>query len=78
MIFINALIFIISSGSAYLARFAIYTNIYTAITFPTLLKGQNKYMKFLVMMTVLSLYFIFWYIEITSTPNLYNFNWIFE
>jgi len=78
ILFLNAMVFIISSNSAYLARFTIYTNIFTTIAFPRLLKGMNKNIKVLIIMLILFLYFIFWFIEVSSSPDLYNFNWIFN
>jgi len=78
MLFVNAAIYIISSRSAYLARFAMYTNIYMALGFPRIFKGTTKKSRTLIIYISMVLFFLYWAYEIYITPNLYNFQWIFE
>jgi len=78
MLFINAIVYIISMNSAYLARFTIYTNIYVALGFPKIFKGVDKKLSVIIIYIALILYLLFWGYEIMITPNLYNFHWIFE
>lgn len=78
MLIVNAMFYIISYNSAYLNRFTIYTNLFTAIGIPVILKGTSKETKYISVPIILILYFLFWYTEVSSTPNLYNFNWIFN
>lgn len=78
MLFINAAVYIITMNSAYFARFSIYTNIYVALSFPRIFKGVDKKLSILIIYIALILYAVFWGYEIMITPNLRNFQWIFE
>ena len=78
MLFINASVYIITMNSAYFARFAIYTNIYIALGFPKIFKGVDKKLSLFIIYIALILYAAFWSYEIMITPNLRNFQWIFE
>lgn len=78
MLFINASVYIITMNSAYFARFAIYTSIYIALGFPKIFKGVDKKFSLFIIYIALILYAVFWSYEIMITPNLRNFQWIFE
>lgn len=78
MLFINASVYIITMNSAYFARFAIYTNIYIALGFPKIFKGVDKKLSLFIIYIALILYAAFWGYEIMITPDLRNFQWIFE
>lgn len=77
MLFLNVLFFIVSSNSAYLARFTINTNIFTILSFPSILKGVESKLRIIITMVSIIFYFIYWYLEITKSDSLMNFNWIF-
>lgn len=78
MIIINATIFLISINSAYLARFALYTTPYIPIGFPIIFKGVNKKITLNILYFSLVLYLFYWGYDVMITPNLRNFQWIFE
>lgn len=78
MLFINATIYMMTMNSAYLARFTIYTNIYVVLGFPKMFKRVDKKLSILILFIALILYALFWGYEIRITPNLRNFQWIFE
>ncbi|RAS79921.1 EpsG family protein [Priestia endophytica] len=78
MLFINASVVLATSQSAYLARFVIYTKVFSILGLPRLLNMKDKYLLFLMQMIIIILYSVFWYIEVSKTSNLINFQWIFE
>lgn len=78
MLLLNAGVFIASSGSAYIARFAVYTGIFTCLALPRLLTTRDRSERALFVLAIASLYFAFWYIETTGLPELYNFRWIWQ
>lgn len=78
MTVLNGFLFILASQSAYLARFTIYTNIYVALVYPTLLKNIKKNEKIFTIFIIVIFYTIFWFVDITKVPELYNYKWIFE
>ena len=78
MLFVNAAIYIMTMNSAFLARFAIYINIYVALGFTKIFKGIDKKEYAIIVYISLILYGVFWGYDIMITPNLRNFQWIFE
>lgn len=78
ILFINAALSFITSNSAYLARFVIYTNIFSTLSYPKLLNFNDKRVALLLKIIIIFFYFIYWYIEITQSQNLKNFQWIFN
>ncbi|APH03459.1 EpsG family protein [Bacillus weihaiensis] len=78
LLFINAFVVLATSQSAYLARLALYTNAFTIIALPKLLNMNDKYLKFLLQMIIIILYGIFWYIDVTKSSSLVNYQWIFD
>ncbi len=78
MLLLNATFMFATSGSAYLARVGIYTDIYATLAFPKMLKGMKKSDQMLLMVLILALYFIFWYYEVSKRPALNNFQFIWQ
>lgn len=78
LLFLNAFISLITSNSAHLARFKIYTNIFSVLGIPTLINFDNKYIRFLVKYMMLVLYALFWHFDVLKDPTLVNFQWIFN
>ena len=78
MLFVNAAITAATSSSAYLMRFAIYTNIYLILGIPTLYNFGDRYLRFIMKFITAILFFLFWYIEVKSSPSLNNYMWIFS
>lgn len=79
MMLINAAVFIASFGSAYVARFALYTLIFVAVGFPSLLpREQGKGMRALIVSTCVILYTIYWFVEVSGDPTTAHYNSIFQ
>lgn len=78
LLFFNAVLYIATINSAYLARFAIYTNIYTTLAFPRLFIGVDKKLKIIIQYAAILLYSLYWFADIQKTQSLFIFNWIFE
>ena len=75
---INAAIWIATADSAYLARLALYTNVFIPLGLSSILKSCDKrYYQFFRILTVI-LYFIFWLYEVLITKTLRDFEWIFS
>lgn len=78
MLIVNAAVFIASSGSAYVARFAIYTQIYLALAIPLLVQVKNPKERWLLSVLFVAIFGVFWYIETSGSINLSNFRWVTE
>lgn len=78
LLFINAVVNFATSQSAYLARFAIFTSVFTILGLPRLLNIEDKKLLFLIQMVTIVLYSLFWYVDIVKSSSLVDFEWIFE
>ena len=81
ILLLNAVLAIGTSGSAYLARFALYTNIFIPIVFPRLfvcIDNKKKTLLKLINILAVILYIGFWIYEISVNDDLYNWRWITE
>ncbi len=78
MLLVNAILRVGTMNSAYLMRIASYTGIFSSLAIPRLLECFDKKSAILLKILILGLYIIFWYIEVSKTPNLYHFKWIFS
>lgn len=78
MIFINAAILIAAANSTYLARFGIYTGIYSCIGIPAIINMRSFNVRMLAYLGVLSAYAIFWYFETINNVNLLHFRTLWE
>lgn len=76
--FINAAVMIAGANSAYLTRFAVYTNIFSILLIPRLLNMRDRRLAAIAGVAVVSLYCVFWYIDTVNVGSLANFNWIFN
>jgi transmembrane protein EpsG len=75
--YFNALILLAASGSAYIARFSIYTTPFVALFIPLLLReAENRRTASLLGLAVGALYLVFWYFDTTAQPALLNYQWI--
>ncbi|WP_010200270.1 EpsG family protein [Bacillus sp. m3-13] len=74
MLFVNAAVSIATSDSAYLARFYIYTSIFTTLAIPRLLNFKDKHLKSLLQYIIIILYLAYWYVEASGI----SFQWIFN
>ncbi len=78
LLFVNAILAIITSQSAYLARFVIYTQSFLILGLPLLINHENKYINFLSKFVIVTLFLLFWWVDTTKSSSLINYNWIFE
>ncbi|WP_256842945.1 EpsG family protein [Ornithinimicrobium cryptoxanthini] len=76
MLIVNAAIFMASMGSAYLARFAIYTQIYLALAIPLLTNLDNPKERRIIISLLVLAYAAFWYLETSTSANLSTFRWV--
>lgn len=67
---------IAASNSAYLARIGIYTSPFVIVALPKMLRTENKYIEMLMRVGTLVLYGIFWYVEVSGSPDLNNFRFV--
>lgn len=67
---------IAASNSAYLARIGIYTSPFVVVALPKMLRVENKYVEMLMRVGTLVLYGIFWYVEVSGSPDLNNFRFV--
>ena len=67
-----------TANSSYLARVGIYTNIYNTIAIPKLLNLTNKKLNYIIFLIIISLYIIFWYIDVKPSLDLNPFKWVFN
>ena len=78
MLVINAVFLFATSGSAYLARIGIYTDVYATLAFPKLLKVFQKRDRNVLKFIILALYGLYWFYEVWSRDSLNHFRWIFS
>jgi hypothetical protein len=78
LLLVNAAVLVAASGSAYIARFAIYSGIFTCLAIPRLLGTSRRAEKALFTLVILALYFVFWHVETSTRPELANFRWIWQ
>ena len=77
--FINAAVMIAVANSVYLARFAIYTDIFSILLIPRLLNMRDRRLAAIVGCAVVTLYCVSWYIDTVKVgAELENFSWIFN
>lgn len=74
----HAVLMVMSSQSAYLARSGLYSSFYCAIAIPEMLKKISKPNRKFVTGFMLLMYFAFWFYEISSSSTLSDFKWIFN
>ncbi|WP_434167456.1 EpsG family protein [Peribacillus frigoritolerans] len=78
ILFVNAALMFATSGSAYLARIGIYTNIYATLSYPRLLQFQDKKLELIIKFIIVIFYAFYWNLAISGSDNLSNFQWIFN
>ena len=78
MTILNAAFMFAMSGSAYLARVGIYTDIFATIAMVKCVKGFPQSNRRILKLLILALYFAFWFYEVSTRETLNNFQWIFE
>lgn len=79
MMLLNALVWVFALDSAYLARFAIYTNILVALSIPWSLREVSEPRVRLLAGWVIGLvYFVYWYLGTADDPFLNPYRSIFD
>lgn len=78
MAFINGAILLAASGSAYIARFSVYTMVYLALAIPAIWRIRDGALRALVIVATLAGHTAFWYLETVQTSALNSFQWVFE
>lgn len=74
----NAAAMVAASNSSYLARIGIYTNILLPIALSRLIRFRSKPVEIMLRLTIVALYAVFWYIEVSDSPALNRFFWVWE
>ncbi|HNS33021.1 MAG TPA: EpsG family protein [bacterium] len=77
MLIITAMLKVGTMNSAYLMRVTGYTGVFMPLALPKILACFEKRSALLLKLFILGLYAIFWYVEISKTPELRNFRFIF-
>lgn len=77
MILLNAIFMTVSMRSAYLARVGIYTDCFTLLAWPLMLKKLNRKSKQIMTVILLFCYGGYWLYDITSHAELRNFQLLF-
>lgn len=78
MIAANAALVAASSGSAYLARFVIYTSCFVPLSLPYLVNQDDRRLRSLTKACIVVGYLIYWYLVTARVPELAAFKWITE
>lgn len=78
MVFVNSAVWLASAPSAYLARFAVYTNVILVLAIPLLLSASSRSTRVYMGTLLVLLYGTFWFLEVSNSPTLANFQWIFQ
>lgn len=78
MLYIYAAAMLATSGSAMLARFVIYPQVFLAIGIVYVTALRSKGDRMIVRGILLVLFAVFWYIEVSGTADLREFQWIFN
>ncbi len=77
LIIINALSSVATSGSAYLARVGIYTEIFVVIALPALLRGYDKYSAKIIRLAVYGAYFLYFCYEVIFSGRMDTYQLVF-
>lgn len=78
MLFVHAAILVAASQSAYVARFSLYTGVYTALALPRLLRASGLRNRALFSPLLIVGYAIYWYLETAGIPSLAVYQTIFQ
>lgn len=71
----NAAAMLAMSNSAYLARLAIYTNMFSPLAIARLLRLKNKQLESVIKVVIVTLFAVYWYIEVSRSSSINNFQW---
>lgn len=75
---LNAVVFLATSNSTYLARMGIYTAPFVALAIPKLLATLSDYNQKVLRVIIPSAYFLFWWYEISNSRALIPFRFLWQ
>jgi transmembrane protein EpsG len=78
MTLLNAAVLLAASGSAYIARFAIYIGIFLCLALPRFLELADRRWQGVFLMMIMPAYAVFWYVDTVQSPTLVEFQWLSE
>lgn len=79
LLLINCLVYFVALNSAYLARFTLYTEVYTALALPVVISViSDPRVRLLAMWSTMTIYFVLWYIETSGASHLVPYQWVFS
>lgn len=78
LIILHAVVMLMASNSAYLARFGIYTALFLPISISEMLKTIKPSNRKIVTAMLILLYFLYWSYQIAVSSQLRYFHWIWE
>jgi hypothetical protein len=78
MMFINGVVFLAAAGSAYLARFGIYTSVFIALALPEMLNSRERSFRTVLILAVIALYGVFWYLDTSHVTSLNPYRSLFD
>ena len=76
-ILLNAMLMTAAMNSAYLARVSCYTDVYTVMAWPLMLKKLNRNSRIVFGLILLVCYGAYWYYDISIHEDLNNFRLLF-
>lgn len=74
---LNVILNFVAFTSIYLYRIIIYTNVFNVLLIPYIAKPFNKSTRYIIMMVMILLYFIFWTYDLYKGEYTRNYDWIF-
>ncbi len=75
---IYGLLGIIGMNSPYLTRINIYLNVLRPLAMGKLITFKDKNLNLFVKGLIIGFFFLFWYYDVSNTPSLNNFKWIWQ
>lgn len=77
MAVVHAVVMLAASWSAYLGRFGIYTTAFLPLALPRLVDFPDRRLTALTRVAVVLLFAAFWYIDVSKSSSLNNFQFVF-
>lgn len=78
MMFLYGVIMLSSAGSAYVARFGVYTGVFVPLAVPALINMEDRRVRTLITLIVVTCYAIFWYNDTASVAALSHYRSVFD
>jgi transmembrane protein EpsG len=78
ILLLHGAILLASSGSAYIARFAVYTGVFLCLAIPRLVTSKDPRTRAFMVLMIVMFYGIFWYVETAGIRELANFRSVFD